>query len=170
MRIRGMGLQAIAGILALTLWAGCNQIDAQPEEYGEGSDPSEALLERADGGDVIAQLSAGRFYRTAAVEAEGAERSRRESEALRWLTQAAEKDNAEAQAELGRVLVTAEGQSRNIAEGRRWLGRAGLAGQGSAYFMLGEVSKSGEDAPPNPVMAVAFWEKAVALGHVGASH
>ncbi|MGY8737398.1 MAG: hypothetical protein ACKVIW_07760, partial [bacterium] len=60
MRIREMGLQAIAGMLALTLWAGCNQIDAQPEEYGEGSDPSEALLERADGGDVIAQLSAGR--------------------------------------------------------------------------------------------------------------
>ena len=66
--------------------------------------------------------------------------------------------------------MTAEGQNRNIAEGRRWLGRAGLAGQGSAYFMLGEVSKSGKDTPPNPVMAVAFWEKAVALGHVGASH
>ena len=43
MRIRGMGLQAIAGMLALTLWAGCNQIDAQPEEYGEGSDPSERM-------------------------------------------------------------------------------------------------------------------------------
>ena len=36
--------------------------------------------------------------------------------------------------------------------------------------MLGEISQSGEDAPPDPVMAAEFWRKAADLGHVGALH
>ena len=171
MRVSGFRLLlgCFAGVIGLAL-AGCNQIDAQPDGAGAGSDPTPALLERAEGGDITAQLSAGRFYRTASIEAEGAERARRESEALRWLTLAAEQENAEAQAELGIALATAEGQNRNVAEARRWLGRAGQAGQASAYFMLGELSQTGEGAAPNPVMAVGFWKKAASLGHTGSLH
>ena len=68
--------------LGLILWTACNQIDATPEA-GAGADPSAALLARAESGEADAQRAAGRFYVEAAVEAEGAERARRESEALR---------------------------------------------------------------------------------------
>jgi hypothetical protein len=150
--------------------AGCNQIAAERDGSADGADPAASLLERAEGGDVDAQLAAGRFYKDNAPDAEGAERARRESEALRWLTLAAEAENPEAASDLGIVLATADGTNRNLKEARRWLGRAGQAGQAPAYFMLGEISQSGEDAPPNPVMAAEFWRKAADLGHVGALH
>jgi TPR repeat protein len=150
-------------VLVAVLVSGCNQIDEVRLGNASERDPGPQLLARALDGEVRAQVAVARFYKkNAAAETE---RSHNETEALRWFTLAAEQEDADAQMELGLMLVTAEGSNRNVQEARRWLSRAGQAGKAPAYFMLGEVSRDGEGGAPNPVMAVAFWNKAADLGH-----
>jgi TPR repeat protein len=119
------GRVCVLGSLVLAL-AGCNRIDAVPSDGAAlEAAPAAELLARADSGKAEAQLEVGRFHATAAEEAdEPGSRARHQAEALRWLTLAAEQEDAAAQAELGILLVSAETDFRNVAEGRRWLSRA----------------------------------------------
>ena len=79
------------------------------------------------------------------------------AEAVRWYRLAAEKGHADAQYNLGFMLLLGEGAPQNVEEGLMWLHRSGEQGESAAFRLLADCYENGYyDVPVNPEQA-ALW-------------
>ncbi|MCY4027173.1 MAG: tetratricopeptide repeat protein [Acidobacteria bacterium] len=113
------------------------------------------LLERAAGGDAVAQNDLGsRYYAGRGVP-------RDDDEAARWIRSAAEQGYAPAQYNLGLLHFRNRGVAGTDAEAARWYGAAARQGYAPAQAGLGYLHIYGAGVEQDPVLAYMWLELAV---------
>lgn len=113
------------------------------------------LLERAEGGDAVAQNEVGsRFYAGRGV-------ARDDAEAARWIRSAAEQGYAPAQYNLGLLHFRNRGVAGSDAEAARWYRAAAGQGYAPAQAGLGYLRIYGAGVEENHVLAYMWLELAV---------
>ena len=91
-------------------------------------------------------------------------------QALRlWLPQA-EKDNADAQYNLGVLYMKGLGVEKNLKTAFIWYKRASSNGHSDAMFNLGTMYNKGKGIYHSPVNADQWWLKAAELGNAAAQY
>lgn len=160
-------LQAMADVAKLYL-SGLEQGTANAGNFGKwaeregfGKPAGEAkglewLRKAAEGGHVASMFELGRrhllkFEKNKAVE--------ERAQALRWLTAASEKDNAEAQRTLGLLLFTTNQQA-----GIEWIRKAAENGEVEGQYALGIALRDGRGLKANRNEAI-LW-----LGQAASRH
>ena len=112
------------------------------------------LIERAEGGDAVAQNEVGsRYYAGRGVE-------RDDAEAARWIRRAAEQGYAPAQYNLGLLHFRNRGVTGTDAEAARWYGAAAAQGYPPAQAGLGYLHIYGAGVEENHVLAYMWLELA----------
>lgn len=109
------------------------------------------LVERAEGGDSIAQLSLAEAYRF------GRGTPQNQEQAIKWYIKAAEQGNVEAQASLG-TLFEYSGQDK---EAVRWYRLAAEQGHSDAQLGLGLAYEEGRGVSQDYKKAAEWFQKAV---------
>ncbi|WP_051943989.1 MULTISPECIES: tetratricopeptide repeat protein [Luteibacter] len=94
--------------------------------------------------------------------------ARNDTEAVRWLTLAAERGHTGAQFALARMVEGGRGVERNPDEMVRLYRSAANAGHADAQFELGVLHEHGDAVPANLAIARAWYRKAAARGHLKA--
>ena len=136
-------------------------------EKGDGVAQNEAEALRWMGaaarqGNIWAALSLGQYHY-------GKEQM---AEARKWLTQAAEADQEDAQALLGILLTSGLGVGKGVEkdskEGFRWLRAAAETGHPQAQWLVGGMLIKGDGTPPNEEEGAQWLQKATAQGVIEA--
>ena len=113
------------------------------------------LLERAEGGDAVAQNEVGsRYYAGRGVP-------RDDAEAARWIRAAAEQGYAPAQYNLGLLHFRNRGVPGTDAEAARWYAAAARQGYAPAQAGLGYLHIYGDGVEQDSVLAYMWLELAV---------
>ena len=124
-------------LLSLTMGRcsrGPQPIHANP---GEARVSLEDLVERAEQGEVEAQVTLGLRYK------HGMQVPQDFREALKWLLRASRQGNAFAQARVGAMYRDGLGAGRNYAEAVKWFRRSAGQGDSTAQLALGILYKEG---------------------------
>lgn len=144
-----LALPALPALLALLALL---TLLAPPAAAGAQLPPG--LLERAEGGDAVAQNEVGsRYYAGRGV-------ARDDAEAARWIRTAAEQGYAPAQYNLGLLHFRNRGVPGTDAEAARWYGAAARQGYAPAQAGLGYLHIYGAGVERNPVLAYMWLELA----------
>ena len=91
-------------------------------------------------------------------------------ESLKWLTRAAEQDNAFAQNAVGNLYRNGEGVAVNNAEAHKWFSKAAQAGNPAGMNNLGLMYRDGVYVPRDPVEAVRLFRQSAAKGNIFAQY
>ena len=115
----------------------------------------DALRERAEQGDAVAQRRLGDSYRTGyqGVPQDGAE-------AVRWYRLAAEQGDADAQYVVGIMYANGQGVPQDNAEAARWYRLAAEQGYAQAQYTVGVWYSLGEGVPQDYVQAHLWFNLA----------
>lgn len=141
------------------------------------ADPNVRLIERylriaAEGGDIGAQLRYGLWIARmdeAGARIPGLPGVAHYKKALRWLSHAAEQGAAGAWFAMSRIYLKPEFSRRSIAESRRYLEMAAVAGHERAQLELGMVAwRARRIEPRSDVRAVYWLQKAAGQGNAEA--
>jgi TPR repeat protein len=151
--------------LGIIYWLGTPDI---PKNEAEGR---RYLSIAAAGGDQ----EAGRYLNAATaldgakpdvlLAADRAMADGKSPEAIRLLTEAADRGETRAQARLAWYYETGRGVERNLEKAARWFQRAAQGGDGEAMYALSVMSATGTGQPRDPVMAESWLQKSAAAGH-----
>ena len=123
-------------------------------------------IEAAEAGDVDAQLALGHKYRQGDISDW--------DEGVKWFRKAAEQGNAEAQYNLGLMIIRGTGARQDGTEAVNWLLKAAEQGNADAQFLLGQVYdggwagdnyEPGTEPTPDPVAAKKWYGKAAEQGN-----
>ena len=167
----------------------CSSDDRNTEQSKAGTAAAvrTALERRALTGDAQAQFEIGRAFDTGTGAPASAthlvtigprrsghsyyfvdnpEPSLDAAKAIQWYRKAAEQGNAEAQAALGTMQFSAEGDY--LKERVEWLRKAAVQHHANAQNNLGVVYALGMGVPIDAAEAVEWWRKAAGLRHPGA--
>lgn len=115
-----------------------------------------SLRQRADSGDVEAELALARRY----AEADGVEQDAVQAASL--YRRAAEAGNPAAQLALGMAYRDGVGVPQDDQEALGWIRKAAGAGNAGARFVLGIMYEDGAGVPRDPVAAHAWLNLAAA--------
>jgi uncharacterized protein len=118
-----------------------------------------ATVQRAERGDVEAQLLAGMTYRAGKVV------TRDFNQAIEWFRKAAAKNHPMAQNVLGLMYASGEGVPADPAVAVQWFGKAAAQGYGAAQSNLGWVYYTGSGTTQNPAEAVRLFRLASEQGN-----
>jgi TPR repeat protein len=122
-------------------------------DYATGKLPSDCVKE-AQGGNAQSQtFLADMYYSRHAYE-----------KAFEWYGQAAEKRDAQAQFELGKMYDLGEGVAPNYGEALKWYQKAAEQGFVPALHNLGAMYESGKGAPKDVQQAILMYRKAAEAG------
>ena len=124
---------------------------------------SEALLQKAEAGDAISQLTVGASY----YEGSGIQKDY--SKAAHWYKKAAEQGNAWAEYFLAGCYINGEGVEKNQKEAIYWLLAASKSGLVPAQNNLALIYQNGEGVEKNPAEASIWLKKAADTGNGVAS-
>jgi hypothetical protein len=113
---------------------------------------AQQLLRAGELGSVNAQRQLGAAYATG--EWSGPKDL---AEAMRWYRLAAEQGEAEAQYDLGFMLLLGEGGPKNAQEGLMWLERAGELGEDNAFRLLLDCYENGYCDVPVDAAKASLW-------------
>lgn len=138
------------------------------------ADPNVKLIERylrigAEGGNAEAQLAYGLWI--ARVDENGTRVPRipgvaHYKKAIRWLSMSADQGNAAAWFSISRIYLKPEFSRRSIAESRRYLEMAAVAGHERAQLELGLVAWRARHLEPRTDIRAFFWlQKAAGQGN-----
>ncbi len=119
--------------LALCLLAFVLSIHAVAQEDKPLSDETEALIEKAEGGDAEAQFNLGVAY----DNGEGVREDHKE--AVKWYRKAADQGFADAQYYLGKMYYRGTGVLKDYKEMMKWYRKAADQGFEPAQIELGEI-------------------------------
>lgn len=156
------GLLVLAVTLAIT---GCNDVDqpvtsATPTTNTPWADTLSDTLGKARAGSAEAQNTLGKAY------ASGQGLPKDCSAAREWFLLAADQGHAQAQYNLGVLLMDKQDRStKDLAEAREWLRHAANANLAPAQYRLAELARTGLGGARNPAQAVALYGKAAEQGH-----
>ena len=125
---------------------------------------SEALLQKAEAGDAISQLTVGASY----YEGSGIQKDY--SKAAHWYKKAAEQGNAWAEYFLAGCYINGEGVEKNQKEAIYWLLAASKSGLVPAQNNLALIYQNGEGVEKNPAEASIWLKKAADTGNGVASY
>ena len=115
-----------------------------------------SLTTRAKKGDVSAQCELAAFYAT--DEDFGL---KDEAKAVQWYTKAAESGDAEAQYNLGLMIVIGEGTEKDLKKGIRWMEQAVANGYELSAHVLSIIYREGMyGIKPNRAKAASWNKKA----------
>lgn len=125
--------------------------------------PPGELVRLADAGDASAMLELAAWYGDQDVPAAAqAEFLAREAH---YIERAAERGLPEAKRRHGLILLRGDrGVRADPARGRSLLREAAEAGDGIAQYRMGEMSRTGDGMPRDPVQARRWFEQALASG------
>lgn len=84
--------------------------------------------------------------------------------------QQAEQGNAEAQHELGALLIVGKGTRQNYAEAAQWFQRAAEQGHSGAQYWLGRLYMRGVGVPRDMNRMLQWWQKAAVQGNINAQY
>lgn len=113
-----------------------------------------SLTTRAKKGDVAAQCELASFYAT--DETFGL---KDEAKAVEWYTQAAEGGEAEAQYNLGLMILSGQGTEKDLKKGIGWIEKAVRHGYKLAAHVLSIIYREGMyGVKPNSLKA-AYWNQ-----------
>jgi TPR repeat protein len=118
----------------------------------------DALLARAEAGDVEAQFQLARRYLT------GQGMPKDPAAAAEWLQKAAEQGDARAQVNLAAAYAQGRGVTRDDAAAVNWLMRAAQQKHPRAMYELGERFMNGQGVPQSLVVAHMWMERAASAG------
>jgi TPR repeat protein len=123
----------------------------------------ERILPQAQSGDRAAQIRAGVIYRDGLIgKTDGAE-------ALRWFTEAAKKNDPEAQLMLGDLHARGVGVRQDFARAAElYRTAAGFGRNMQAQFLLGDLYFHGRGVPHDYGQAIEWFRRAALAGHAGA--
>jgi TPR repeat protein len=167
----------------------------QAEQIIKKLSPTDELRNKAEKGDIDAQINLGRLYvRGEGVpkdEAEAVKWFRKaayqgndrgelflgimyynglgvpkdEAEAVKWYRKAAEQGNADAQYTLGFVYSQGQGVAKDETESLKWHLKAAEQGNADAQCNLGSMYSNGKGAAQNESEAVKWYRKAAEQGN-----
>lgn len=126
------------------------------------------LIAAAEGGDVAAQLELGLKYSIGSITDW--------KEAVKWFGEAAEKGNAEAQYNLGKMIIENRGARKEGTVAVKWLNKAAEQGNADAQLLLGHIYNGdygpdfdeGTEVTPDPAAAKMWYGKAAENGNANA--
>jgi hypothetical protein len=124
--------------LALCLLALALSIPAVAQEDKPLSDKTKALIEKAEGGDAVAQWHVGLKY----AKGEGVLKD--DKEAVKWYRKAADQGLADAQYNLGVMYANGIGVRMDDKEAVKWYRKAADQGYVMAQHDLGMMYASGQ--------------------------
>lgn len=113
-----------------------------------------SLTTRAKRGNVSAQRELGAFYAT--DEEFGL---KDEAEAVRWYTKAAERGDAEAQYNLGLMVLIGEGTEKDLKKGIGWMEQAAANGYELSAHVLSIIYREGMYGVKPSRAKAASWNK-----------
>ena len=145
-------------VLAALTWSRCSR-GPQPihENPGEARVSLEELFEKAEQGEVEAQVTLGLRYK------HGMQVAQDFGEALKWFLRASRQGNAFAQARLGAMYRDGLGVARNHAEAVKWFRQSAGQGDSTAQLALGILYREGTGVPQSDEEALK-WLKSVTAG------
>ena len=120
---------------------------------GEQDAKADALLLKAGmSGSIWAQRDLGALYATGWWTG-----PKDPVEGARWYRRAAERGHAEAQYNLGFMILEGEGTEKNVDEGLYWLHLSAEQGEGQAIRLLADAYANGYFGVPLDGKKAAFW-------------
>lgn len=123
------------------------------------ADAVAGLLERAEKGELAAQVELARIYQNG----EGVAKDPGAAE--KWWRKAAEQGDPNAQFDIGRSLLQGEGVPANVTEGLKWLTQAAEQGHGEAQMLLGGIHISGKWVKKNSIEAAKWFMMSAQQGN-----
>ena len=139
-------------------------VPLQPIKVAENKAEIEALVEKAEKGDVIAQHNLGVMY------ASGRGVTKDEVEAVKWYRKAADQGYAKAQYNLGLMYDNGRGVAKDEVEAVKWFRKAADQGFAHAQNNLGYMYANGRGVAKDKVEAVKWFRKAADQGDAGAQY
>ena len=130
-----------AVLLAALILSRCSGPKPIHEKPGEAKVSLEDLIDRAEQGEVEAQVSLGLRYR------HGMRAPQDSKEALKWFQRASRQGNAFAQARLGALYRDGLGVAQNHAEAVKWFRKSADQGNSTAQVALGIMYWKGMGVP-----------------------
>ena len=130
-----------------------------PHAFALGSKPIDPLRQRAEQGDIEAQVDLGLNYckGTGGVIKDY-------KKGFRWLSVAAEKGHSDAQCNLGLLYFNGHGVKKNTAEATAWYRKAANQGNAIGQYRLGISLHNGYGVAKDEVEAVKWFRKAAEQG------
>ncbi len=113
-----------------------------------------SLIARAKRGDTLAQSELAAFYAT--DENFGL---KDETKAIKWYTQAAEAGKAEAQYNLGLMIIIGEGTEKDLKKGVWWMEQAVANGYELSAHVLSIIYREGMYGMKPSRSKAAYWNK-----------
>lgn len=146
-----------AVLLAALILSRCSGPQPIHEKPGEAKVSLEELLDRAEAGEVEAQVTLGLRYK------HGMQLPQDFGEALKWLLRASRQGNAFAQARLGAMYRDGLGAARNYAEAVKWFRKSADQGDSTAQLALGLLFREGKGVPQDDEEALR-WLQSITEG------
>ena len=116
------------------------------------------LHQRAEQGDVEAQVSLGLMYRR------GREISQDYTQARKWFRKAAEQGHAAAQNNLGLMYDHGRGVDQDFVQARKWYLKAAEQGHANAQYNLALLYANGQGVPQDDIEAYVWANISAAQG------
>lgn len=143
-----------AVLLAALILSRCSGPQPIHEKPGEARVSLEDLLDRAEQGEVEAQVTLGLRYK------HGMRAPQDSKEALKWFQRASRQGNAFAQARLGALYRDGQGVAQNHAEAVKWFRKSAGQGDSTAQVALGIMYWKGMGVPQDDKQAIK-WLRSV---------
>lgn len=122
----------------------------------------EALLKKAEAGDVQAQQEVGGSY----FNGEGVQKD--EAKGLFWTEKAAAKGNPTSQYNLGLSYAEGLGVPKDAAKALEWLQKSAMQGDADGQNGLGYLYYLGQGVPKDAAKAAEWWQKSATQGNAQA--
>ncbi|KAF9167498.1 hypothetical protein DFQ26_004452 [Actinomortierella ambigua] len=123
------------------------------------SDDFDAVLRRAEDGDVEAQLAVAVMY------SNGTGVKKSDSEALHWYWQAAKQGHIEGEYRVGYHCSIGLGTTENFGLALEWLRKAAAKGHAGAEYIIGCMYMGGEGVEESTTDAYVWFQKAASQNH-----
>lgn len=153
-------------LLSASAKVGCRDADywvrLMHKGYGEKEPLAASLFHRAANGEAGAQVQLGLLYDR------GSEVTANPTEAVYWLTKAAEQGNAAAQHRLGVIFQNGRAGKDNRAFALGWFEQAAQQGHLEAQVAAAHAYESGSLTEADPRQALVWYRRAAAAGDPGA--
>lgn len=121
----------------------------------------EELLEKAENGDLNAQLALAEYCKNVQKNC---------ASAFHWWHRAAESGHPMAQYQVGIYLLNGFGVAQNMEEAVTWLRKAVEQGDAQAQFLLGFCYSRGFGVTKDPVTALSWFQRSAEQGYVQAQY
>ncbi len=132
---------------------------AAPIEKARPAKETDALIRKANAGDVFAQNTLGTMY------ANGNGIPKDVAKAAEWYQRAAEQGSVYGQFNLGTLYLSGIGVPKDNVKGIELLKKAAAQGYDQAQYTLGTAFYFGKDVPKDVAKAVEWFQKASVQGH-----